>query len=198
MRIFVRCALLGLLGTAALLASASHALAETATTGGTAQSAPVGSYDSGFRLALQARVDDSNIISGSQGAYSSAPWVTGGVRFLDDRLFAGLGFGFFGINDDGGSGFSLSPLVNYDILTDRLGALYLLGWLDLGSVSQAGNAPDVFFFGANVGAGVRGRISKALAVGVELGWEFSKADVDQNGFAHGIFGALVFETSLAI
>ncbi len=155
-------------------------------------------YDSGYRLALQARYAQTLTIAGKRGEFAAAPFVTAGLRMLDERLFVGLGFGLHGVNDGGGSGFSLSPVVTFDLLTDRLGALYVGGWVNLGSVSQPGPSTDVFFFGANVLAGVRGKLSKSVSFGVEWGWEFAWADVPAESFAHGIFGAVVLEASVGL
>ncbi len=155
-------------------------------------------YDSGYRLALQARYAQTLTIAGKRGEFAAAPFVTAGLRMLDERLFVGLGFGLHGVNDNGGSGFSLSPVVTFDLLTDRLGALYVGGWVNLGSVSQPGPSTDVFFFGANVLAGVRGKLAKSVSFGVEWGWEFAWADVPAQSFAHGIFGAVVLEASVGL
>jgi len=165
------------------------------------------------------------------------PQVTLGVRLLDTRLFLGLGFGFFGASESqcGGSaggcadeettastsGFELSPLASFDLLQDpaRIAALYLVGWLNLASLggytvervtpgrTDTTTVDADFYWGLNIGVGVRGNITPAVAIGTEWGWGFlstsndggtpGPAD-DQSNFIHGVFGTIFLEASVGL
>jgi hypothetical protein len=184
---------------------------------------------SGTRLGLQLRVDALNMlgIAEPQGIspgtgialmeHLFVPVATPGVRFLDARLFLGLGLGFSGEsqsarngpNSDSRSGFSLSPLVSYDVLVDDIAALSLLGWFNLASLGETercrGNGcvnqnDDVFGVGLNLGAGLRGLLSPGLSLGGEFGWGFLSISEDPatDAFVHGIFGTISLEASIGI
>lgn len=202
----------------------------------------------GVRIALQGRLDALNV-AGLEGGYtigggggvtiplSFVPQITAGVRLVDTRLFLGLGFGFFGASESecagsmGGcadmetivstSGFGLAPLVSFDLLRDasRLGALYLLGWLNLASfggqtvetirpgATDKRTTDNDFWWGLNVGAGVRGNITPSLAIGTEWGWGFATTSNDGGTagpaddtslFIHGVFGTIFLEASIGL
>jgi hypothetical protein len=181
--------------------------------------------DHDVRLALQLRLDAINTLAVAEptgvagagfadlGRHLLVPIATPGVRILDDALFLGLGLGFAGVSSEDGpnsesrSGFSLSPLVSYDILADDSAALSLLGWLDLANLGEtercnAGGCNDVnddaFGWGLSLGAGLRGFLTKSLSIGGEFGWGFLSVgyDAGPDVFVHGVFGNLFFEASL--
>ena len=186
--------------------------------------------DSDTRLGIQVRLDAVNTlrfaepdeISASLGQRLLVPIVAPGVRLLDDgALFVGLGFGFAGYDGPNGpgdefsrSGFSLTPLLTFDVLADEYAALSLLGALNIGSLGESetcgGGGPgpmtcvqgddDAFIFGLTLGAGIRGKLSEGLALGGEFGWGFLSiaADPDADTFVHGIFGNLTLEASVGI
>jgi hypothetical protein len=193
---------------------------------------------SGTRLGLQVRLDALNLIGpggtiniGGPGGISiggpidvgigpTVPLVTPGVRFVDGKLFLGFGLGFAGgSNDTGGpggggdrgqSGFSVSPLVSYDLVTDAVAALHLAGWFNLASLGEeetcnaAGTCSDnagsdADGLGLNVAAGVRGKLSEGLAIGGEFGWGFMSGSVGTaDYFNHGLIGTLLFEASVGL
>lgn len=187
---------------------------------------------SGTRLGLQLRVNALNMlgIAEPQGIgpgggvalmeHLFVPIATPGVRFLDARLFLGLGLGFSGEsqsdrngpnpNSDSRSGFSLSPLVSYDVLVDDIAALSLLGWFNIASLGEteqcrgnngcANQNDDVFGVGLNLGAGLRGLLSPGLSLGGEFGWGFLSISEDPatDAFVHGIFGTILLEASIGI
>jgi len=185
-----------------------------------------GGAPSGLRLAVQGRLDAINTLvladpTGDNGTLNQrrllVPIITPGVRLLDDsELFLGLGFGFSGYsNDDDGpneesrSGWSLSPLVGYDLLRDDTAAFSLLGWINLASLGEtedcdAGGCMDVnndlFGWGLSLAAGLRGFVNPGLALGGEFGWGFLDISADAGGdsFVHGVFGNIFLEASLGI
>jgi hypothetical protein len=178
--------------------------------------APRPSYSSA-RLGLQGRLDALNMIAEGETALAGpsqfagflfVPIVTPGFRFLDERLYLGLGFGFGGYDDENGaaadssrSAFSLSPLAMYDVLTDRYAALALGGWLNVLVLGEEENQDDDGFgIGLNIAAGIRGKISPGLAIGSEFGWGFINIsrDNDDDRFFHGLFGTILFEASVGI
>jgi hypothetical protein len=177
--------------------------------------APPPSYSSA-RLGLQGRFNALNMIT--QGDVVAAgpfpdnvigslfvPIVTPGFRFLEERLYLGLGFGFGGYDiedtDESRSAFDFSPLAMYDVLTDRYAALSLGGWLNLLILGESDNRnDDAFGIGLNLAAGIRGKISPGLAIGSEFGWGFINIawDNNQEVFVHGLFGTILFEASVGI
>jgi hypothetical protein len=204
------------------------------TSGGASASPAQANYghghaaDHSVSLALQLRLDAINTIAvadpnGVMGAGFADPSFTGrhllvpiatpGVRILDDALFLGLGLGFTGHSFDNGpneesrSGFSLSPLASYDVLSNDSAALSLLGWLNLASLGEtetcnAGGCvetnDDAFGWGVSLAAGLRGFLTESLAIGGEFGWGFLSVgyDAGPDVFVHGVFGNLFFEASL--
>jgi opacity protein-like surface antigen len=194
--------------------------------GGYASGGGAGS-SGGTRLALQLRLDAINLIALAEpddldtGPLPSrqllVPVATPGVRLLPQgALFIGVGIGFANASSDNGpneqsqTGFSITPLVSYDIVTDSDAALSLLAMLDLASLGEteecdAGGCmdqnDDAFGIGLGVGAGVRGKLSPGLALGGELGWGFLSVDrdgADDSEFVHGIFANLLLEASVAL
>jgi hypothetical protein len=178
---------------------------------------------SGPRLAIQARIDALNMLGFSVpdigpltlGVRSLfVPIVAPGVRFLDDKLFLGLGLGFSGISTDGPdssrSGWSLSPLATYDLITDQYAAFYLAGWFNLAHLGETENCTgggvcttannDATGWGLNIGAGVRGMLSRGLALGGEFGWGFLDVSTDAgpDAFVHGVFGNIFLEASVGL
>lgn len=212
------------------------------------QPAPAASSGGGVRIAVQGRIDAVNVLGLQDGLNLDpggggpnvvvplvfVPLVTAGVRLIDTRLFLGVGVGFFGASvsqcGDTGcdeetttstSGFSLSPLVSFDLIQDpgRLGALYVVGWLNLANAGgytvervQPGRTDTTtvdgdFFWGLNAGIGLRGNITPGAAIGTEWGWGFatstddgdtSGAADDRTTFVHGIFGTIVFEATVGM
>jgi hypothetical protein len=183
--------------------------------------------DNGTRLGIQVRINALNMLNftypdvgGSPVAVGAesllVPIVTPGVRLIDDKLFLGLGLGLSGTSVSNGpnnsrSGWSLSPLASYDLIADQFAAFYLVGWFNLAHQGETQSCPgngnvcmitaeDTTGWGLNLGAGVRGMISRGLALGGEFGWGFLDLSVD-NGpdiFFHGIFGNLFLEASVGI
>jgi hypothetical protein len=180
----------------------------------------------GVRLGVQARIDALNMLNFTEPGVPGVglglaarslfvPVVAPGVRLLDDKLFLGLGLGLSGVsvhnNGPSRSGWSLSPLVTYDLLADQYAAFYLAGWFNiahLGSTTTCNGAgtcidqPDAATgWGLNIAAGVRGMISRGLALGGEFGWGFLEVSNDNNPggvFAHGLFGNIFLEASVGI
>lgn len=198
------------------LLSTGVAEAQTADVGASANvSAPSASSGSG-RLGLQGRFNALNMITegtivGPGGDVDRllsslfVPIVTPGFRFLEDRLYLGLGFGFGGYDvdntDQGRTGFSFSPLAMYDVLVDRYAALSLGGWFNFLILGEENNQnDDAFGIGLNLAAGIRGKISPGLAIGSEFGWGFMNVswDNDVEVFLHGVFGTILFEATVGI
>jgi hypothetical protein len=201
-------------------ASASYSANGNATTSST----------SDIRIGLQIRLDALNVLgpidtSGTASEQPSAgiarrllvPLAAIGVRLVDQRLFIGAGFGFYGwsTEDDPGnevskSGFGLSPLVQFDVLRETAGALSLGGALHIASLSETeacdpdGDCMELndggTAVGLSLGAGIRGFITPGLAIGGDLGWGFLSysADDDSSAFVHGIYAALLFEATIGV
>jgi hypothetical protein len=191
---------------------------------------PSYSSGGGLRIAVQVRpfVAQELFIDVNPGpGFSidpSMPLVTPGVRLLDDGvLFVGLGLGFTGVSRDslptGGmtsedrsqGGFAIGPLVSYDLISETHAALHLLASFNIASVGDVEICPSggscmdatdsgVSGLGLNLGAGVRGKINEALAIGGEFGWGFmsGSGQGEQGYFTHGIMGTLLFEASVGI
>jgi hypothetical protein len=141
------------------------------------------------------------------------PLVTPGVRILNERLFLGLGFGFWGRASgkditNSRAAFSMNPTALYDIISEPIAALSVGGWLNLADVSgnkscSASNCSKAndgtFGWGVNLAAGIRGKISRGLAIGGEFGWGFLKTSGDStDDFGHGVFGNILLEASVGI
>lgn len=204
-----------LIGCALLTASAASAQTVTASAGG-AYSRP-----SSVRLGLQARVNMLNVllpvVIDGEVADPYVPFVTPGVRLLNDRLFIGLGFGFGGLNVEGDSyqrsrsTVSVSPMAFYDLISDPLAAFALGGWFNFASISDLDTCDEdgdncgtrtgddnKFGWGINLGAQLRGKISQGLALGGEFGWGFKSVSNGTDVFAHGIFGNILLEASVGL
>ncbi len=187
------------------------------------------SGSSSLYLELQARLDAFNVAgvesttvdSGDGGGALTAPaipYVTAGVRLLDGDLFIGLGAGFTSASEkrEGPAGkaersrgsYMLAPVATYDFLGDSPVALYGVGMLTLGSIGRGDNDPGPrvepgFWWGLNLGAGLRGDITEYVSVFSELGWGFSRgtwtiAGDDHSRFVHGLFGTLGFAVRLGL
>lgn len=179
----------------------------------------------GLRLGIQGRLDAVNMLRiADPDSFLTerrllVPIVTPGVRLLDDNeLFLGLGLGFSGYSNSTGpdeqsrSGWSLSPLVTFDVLKDDVAALALLGWINLAKLGETENCDaggcmsannDAFGWGLSLGAGVRGFVSEGLALGGEFGWGFLDIGYDGGGgpddvFIHGVFGNIFLEASVGL
>jgi hypothetical protein len=188
-----------------------------------AQPGGTGSGGGGLRFGIQGRIDAMNLLARSPLGFVEndlggglVPIVAPGFRLLNDRLYLGLGLGFASTRrteEDGDersrSVFSLSPMVNYDLLSDDLAALYLLGWLNFLSLGDEEVCDDnvcrrrddgLFAWGLNLGVGVRGKITRGLGIGAEFGWGFLSTDENDGDerFFHGIFGAILFEATVGI
>jgi hypothetical protein len=181
------------------------------------------SSGSSFYLELQGRLDAFNVAgveglsldSGTGGGTLTAPaipFVTAGVRLLEGDLFVGLGFGFAqasrttsgpapaGDVESSRGAFMLVPVATYDFLGEGPAALYGLGMLKLGAIGSGEDdgGPDVesgFWWGLNLGVGIRGDITEYVSAFSELGWGFSHGsweagDIDNSRFVHGLFGTL--------
>jgi hypothetical protein len=204
------CKLAPLVACVALLSAGSTAWAQTAGAGG-------------LRFGVQGRIDAMNLLARSPLGFVEpdlggvlVPIVAPGFRLLNERLYLGLGLGFASIReteDDhderSRSAFSLDPMVNYDLLSDDLAALYVLGWLNFLSVSDEEvcdrnscrtRDDGLFGWGLNLGIGVRGKLTRGVGIGAEIGWGFLSTDDDDDDdtFFHGIFGAIVFEATVGI
>jgi hypothetical protein len=225
--------------TTTMVLGVALAMASTASAqwGGEAQaqggaSAPAPARSGGMRLGIQGRIDAFNmfgiadaLVLAPADAISTpfAPTATVGLRM--DRLWIGLGLGFVGgavseCEEDGcgrestvsNSGFSLSPMVFFDILSDTGGALAVGGWFNLGSIGGGTfEDPDgtevsqdgYFLWGANLALQARGILTPGLALGSELGWGFlTYSEGDRNNdnsvFVHGLFGTIFVEGSVGI
>jgi hypothetical protein len=200
------CVLLG-----ANAASAQEATASGDTTTATASSSY--SAPSSIRLGLQGRFSLLNTIyyTFPEATYGMAlvPIITPGVRLLDERLYVGLGIGFWGWDSDAENdessraGFSMSPMAFYDLVSESIGALAIGGWLTIADISDTKDNGDKqrdggFGFGLNLGAQVRGKISRALAIGGEFGWGFLMQSGDRDIFLHGVFGNILLEASVGL
>ncbi|MFI5308947.1 MAG: hypothetical protein ACHQ53_16435 [Polyangiales bacterium] len=194
-------------------------------------SEPSPSHDpDGARIALQLRLDALNMLNFSApnlqgldaptiGHRLLVPLVAPGVRFLEERLFLGLGLGLAGASQDTGgnnnmkqsrSGWSLTPTVTYDLLREQIAALSLIGMINMARLSESSACNNnacvdtrnaVFGWGLTLGAGVRGLISRGIALGGEFGWGFLSLSQEANGpsaFVHGLFGNLFLEGSVGI
>jgi hypothetical protein len=194
-------------------------------------SEPAPSHDSGgARLALQLRLDALNMLNFAApnlqgldaptiGRRLLVPLVAPGVRFLDERLFLGLGLGLSGASQDNGgnntmkqsrSGWSVTPTVTYDVLREQIAAFSLIGMFNLARLSESTACNNnacvdtrnaVFGWGLSLGAGLRGLISQGLALGGEFGWGFLSLSQEGNGpsaFVHGLFGTLFLEGSIGL
>src|SRR5687768_9589453 len=127
-------------------------------TGGLARAqepAQGGGGGGGMRIVGQARLDALNIAGfgdffvagGDVQLFGVVPIVTGGVRLA--RLYFGVGLGLYSFNSEDctddtcdmgesttSSGWAITPMVNFDLVADESGALYLAGWLNLGSINS--------------------------------------------------------------
>jgi hypothetical protein len=185
---------------------------------------------SDVRIGLQMRLDALTMLgpldstSGAPGFNAQSigrrllvPFATPGVRLIDGKLFLGAGIGLHGWsteNDDGDeasrSGFGLSPLAQFDVLSSDSAALSLGGALHIASLSETEVCPDGgdcidqddggSGVGLSLGVGVRGIILPGLALGGDLGWGFVSLsyDDDSTTFIHGIYAAILLEATIGV
>jgi hypothetical protein len=180
--------------------------------------------DDELRIGLQLRVDaarmfDGGDVDGPTVAGAKAllvPVVAPGVRWLDGRLFTGLGLGLYGASVEQGAGsqsrggFGLSPVATYDLLGQDAITLSVGGWLTFASLGEtetctAGdncqdNNDDVTAWGLSAVGTIRGALMRGLSLGGEFGWGFLdfSADEGTDSFVHSLFGALVLEATIGI
>jgi hypothetical protein len=161
---------------------------------------------SSVRLGIQGRLSAINVslTDDTLGPGALLPFATPGVRFGDGRVFVGVGFGVFGVQDSN-TGISVSPLVTVDLLRDpSFAALYVAGAVHIASFEEELVVGDRFGFGLSVALGVRGEIHEAIGLGVEWGWGFvslsgtSPTLEDVSIFAHAMTGSIVLEASLGL
>jgi hypothetical protein len=177
-----------------------------------------------LRIGLQLRVDAERVLEGGDldgptvaGARALlVPVVAPGVRWLDGKLFTGLGLGLYGASVEQGAGsqsrggFGLSPVATYDLLRQDAITLSVGGWLTFASLGEtetctAGdncqdNNDDVTAWGLSAVGGIRGALTRGLSLGGEFGWGFLDISADEgtDSFVHGLFGTLVLEATIGI
>ena len=160
------------------------------------------SSPSDFRIGVQGRLAALNVVLVPETAEAGeqVPFATIGVRFLDQRLFAGIGFGLFGV-ESANTGLSVTPLATFDILRDGdRAALYAATWLSFANFDddRALGNDNVFVWGLTAAAGVRVQPLAGLGVGAEWGWGFVSLNRDGSNFVHGFIGNLVLEATFGI
>lgn len=224
----------GWLVAAALLGLSLPASAQDGAASGTGDS---GGSGSSISLELQGRLPVLNIGGSSIAGVptlrgddtsppATLPAVTAGVRLLDQRLFVGVGIGWYGtrFNDCTGGGgggcvdtrvrgYQLTPTVTYDVLVRGPARLYPIGMLSLGTLGRqsatvAGitqSASGDFWLGMNLGAGIRADFADgALSIGSEWGWGFARTAYDEPGggtnklSAQGAWGTVFFAARLGL
>ena len=161
------------------------------------------------------------------------PLVTTGVRILDGDLFVGLGVGYSSSTSvncedisDGGcadtetrttsSSWSISPVVNWEFLSTEQAGLYLAflgqfgGLRGTSSTTEQIGQPTVtvetdanFWWGFDIGLGVRGKITPALSLGTEWGWGIAGGgtgdnDSEDSFLVHGFWGTLTLSASIGL
>ena len=101
-------------------------------------------------------------------------------------------------------------------LTGDAAALYVLGWFNFGEMwattlteERQGQATVTteeggdFWWGLNIGVGIRAHVTKALSVGTEWGWGIVKgssgeSDREDSALGHGIWGTLTLSASIPL
>lgn len=174
-----------LMATSSLAAQDSYGLPPVTT-----QASDGGGGGGGLRLAMQARGIATLNTLANNGFIRVTPLVTPGIRIMDGKLFIGLGLGLDEVSD-ATTVFHVSPTFTYDLVQNGDGALFLAGWLNLGTVGS-------FYFGGNIAGGIRGNINDSISIGSEWGFTFGKVDVPANDLQIGFFGTLVFEASVGV
>jgi|GEM_PF-3435117 len=164
---------------------------------------------------------------------SMVPLVTIGPRLLDGALFVGIGAGYTEFSntacsdaDDGGcadqstvtttSLWSISPVVSYEFLSTELAGLYAIAWFNLGQqggtsvVTEGANTPTAtietdpgFWWGVDIGIGIRAKISPAFSIGTEWGWGIASVNdagdnTEDSSTVHGIWGTITLSASLGL
>ncbi|MFW6067198.1 MAG: hypothetical protein ACOC97_02590 [Myxococcota bacterium] len=162
--------------------------------------------DGGVGIAFQGRliVNFFNFAGGLQLQPAIAP----GLR-LGDRVFLGLGVYIFGIQNDV-HGVAGTPTMTIDLAKHEWASFHVVGWVPVGTIIQepegGGDNVTAPFIGANVGLGVKGKISDGISIGVEWGWGFSfffEADDTElfdrdTDFVHSAFGSVLFEAAIGM
>lgn len=179
-----------------------------------------------LRIGLQARLDALNTLSSTTpnlaglgqatgGQHLLVPIVTPGLRWLEGRLFTGLGLGLFGASEDrpnmssSRSGFSISPLATYDAFREDVMRLSIGGWLNFARLGEtevctanacAGANDDITGWGLSLAAGVHARLARGLTLGGEFGWGFLSLSQDNglDSFLHGLFGNIALEATIGL
>jgi hypothetical protein len=183
------------------------------------------SSESSVRLGVQLRLDAMNTLGLADSSPGSGPsigrrlfvpFLAPGARFASDRLFLGVGLGFYGYNieePDGDeisrSGWGIGPVAGYDIVREGAAALSLNAALNLAHIGETEICTDPGCVDANddatgigltLGAGIRGLLLPGLALGADFGWGLLSvsADNDESLLVHGLYGALLLEASVGL
>jgi len=197
---------------------------EVAVSGGARTSYSGGGASSGttgISLEMQGRIDafttaglESTSLGSGNGGVSltlpAVPFMTAGVRLLDDNLFLGVGLGFASVKtkveppagpetETKRTAFMLAPVVTYDLLRRGMIALYPLGMLKIGKVGGGDNSPGAdsegaFWWGLNLGLGLRANLTDNIAAMTEFGWGFERGTWEDNNTDHTVFGQGLFGT----
>ena len=112
---------------------------------------------------------------------------------------------------------SLSPMVSYEFLSTEYAGLYAAVWVNLGGfggssvtttdAQQNTTTVDIdqnFWWGVNIGLGIRGKITKAIALGTEWGWGIAGGGAaaanneEDTALFHGIWGTLTLQASIGL
>jgi len=175
----------------------------------------------GISLEMQGRIDafttagleDVGVGSGNGGVsltLPAVPFMTAGVRLLDNNLFLGLGLGFGSVKtkveppagpevETKRTAFMLAPVATYDLLKRGAIALYPLAMLKIGKVGGGDNSPapdseGAFWWGLNLGIGLRANFTDNIAAMTEFGWGFERGSWEDNDTDHTVFGQGLFGT----
>lgn len=162
--------------------------------------------DEGPKLAFQGRTM-LNFFNFTGGLTLDAA-VAPGFRVARDRLFLGLGVYFFGLENDT-HGVAGTPTMTLDLLQHEWASLHLVSWVPVGTIIQEVDDGDNVtspFIGANIGLGIKGKISEGISIGTEWGWGFAfffeADDTDlfdrDTEFVHSAFGTILFEAAIGL
>ncbi|NOY94639.1 MAG: hypothetical protein GXP55_25960 [Deltaproteobacteria bacterium] len=171
-----------------------------------ARSAGQASGSDGIRFAMQARFSGVNVVDASRfrDGFGIAVLATPGIRLVGNKLFLGLGVGWFKLSDDGGHAFTLAPTATYDLIQRTNAALHAVVIMNIAKVSRTlsggrGSSGDLTF-GMNFGLGIRALLGESFSIGTEWGFAFTQLNGDpmEPDAAFGFFGALMLESSIGI
>ncbi|MFW6197658.1 MAG: hypothetical protein ACOC5B_02220, partial [Myxococcota bacterium] len=134
--------------------------------------------------------------------------VAPGFRLANDRLFLGLGVYFFGLENDT-HGVAGTPTMTLDLLQHEWASLHVVSWVPVGTLIdevEGGDTQTAPFIGANIGLGIKGKISEGISIGTEWGWGFAfffeANDTDifdrDTEFVHSAFGTILFEAAIGL